>query len=166
MHVAIFDFDGVLFESPVSLERDFNDPEFWEEHWANVSAHVGIPSMLILMRSLIRWGSDWHIIILTARPERQRINTLKVLNTHLFYPQILVDIDSFEPISNTVSLHLMMCDIDFNAINDWSGVAVWKHSVVQRLIHNGYDIQFMVEDNSRVAREVNQSIPVLVFKTQ
>ena len=161
--IVIADLDGCLSQNPPESFRDargtINDVNFWARHWNNVRnpAH---DEMIELLQVLMLDG--YHVVILTARPERFRDVTKAWLEDHGLYA-LEPDVAS-EMVGSAFTLRnpaLVMLDEDEANIGYRSN---WKADVVEQWVKQGARIAFAIEDYKPNADALRPFCPVLLYE--
>lgn len=151
--IVVFDIDGVLFHTPSS--ETIEDPLYWHTYWSDIDAHIPNLAMLSLLR-LIADSAWWNVVLLTARPEEYRLETLQVLTRH-----------GIAAISTDVVRSSQRCPILVMWNGDHTfGNARWKREVLESWERSGAGISFVVEDHKPSADIIRGVAPVLLFERQ
>jgi hypothetical protein len=153
--IAFCDIDGVIVQNPAAaqLGKTITDVSFWEHHWDDPNSGQLNDEMITLVQSLISTG--WHVIFLTARPERFYEQTFALLRRAGFFVSRDLLITKM---SNKSKLILLPGkDIPMSS-------AEWKQSVVRKAMELGGNVKLMIEDYRGNSEAIRPLVPVLLYE--
>lgn len=162
MELFIFDLDGVIFKS--IAKETISDPTFWRQYWSSPALQTVNVEMIWLVGRLIAYPRS-AVLFLTARPSEYFEPTMRALNDYgRVFPVECLDPATHDFRLGFDSTHLMMCNVDLEALG-WSQAGAWKKEQVEALQRrDDLDVLFVVEDHKESADEIRKVVPVLLYE--
>jgi hypothetical protein len=157
--IAVFDLDGCLISNPSEAmgSTAIGSRDFWANHWNNPDGAEVQQEVVDMLLSLA--ATNWQIIILTARPDSFREQTVRLLR----------GLGIFVPTNESPILFkdwrcpVLVMYPDKGYIPSTSGGG-WKQGVIREWLDQGANIKFMVEDYPPNAEAIRAVVPVLLYE--
>lgn len=150
---AVLDLDGCLVQNPEEARyATLNDPSFWHSHWNDALAGRPNEELLDVARGLLDQG--YRLIVLTARPETYRSQTVRYLGRICLFTTL-------SPRPNPdQSVSLVMRPVE----DGISRSGPWKRDLIKSWLDQGANITLALEDFKPNADMIRQVVPVILYE--